>query len=105
MATLTPEIFKKIRQIEFFTNKLVDDLFSGAYRSAFRGNGIEFEEVREYEIGDDDRLIDWNVSARTNHLHVKTFREERNLTILLIIDTSYSLHFGTKREKGSLQVK
>ena len=95
MAEIDPEIFKRIKRIQFYTNKLVDDIFAGAYRSAFKGNGMEFEEVREYQPGDDVRSVDWNVTARTGIPFVKTFREERELTVMLLVDLSKSAYFGT----------
>jgi uncharacterized protein (DUF58 family) len=95
MASIDPTLFKRIKQIQFYTNKLVDDIFAGAYRSAFKGNGMEFEEVREYQSGDDIRAIDWNVTARTGTPFVKTFREERELTVMLLVDLSKSAYFGT----------
>jgi uncharacterized protein (DUF58 family) len=88
-------MFKKIRRIEIRTRKLVNDLFSGEYHSTFKGMGMEFEEVREYIPGDDIRLIDWNVTARTGAPHVKKFREERELTVVLLVDASSSGRFGT----------
>jgi len=92
---LQKEMFKKIRRIEIRTRKLVNDLFSGEYHSTFKGMGMEFEEVREYIPGDDIRLIDWNVTARTGAPHVKKFREERELTVVLLVDASSSGRFGT----------
>jgi len=89
------ELFKKIRRIEIRTRKLVNDLFSGEYHSTFKGQGMEFEEVREYIPGDDVRLIDWNVTARTGSPHVKKFKEERELTVMLLVDASSSGRFGT----------
>ncbi len=99
---LTREILKKVRQIELRTRKLVTDALSGEYHSVFKGRGMDFDEVREYTPGDEVRLIDWNVTARTNTPFVKKLREERELTILLIVDISASGTFGsttqTKRE-------
>jgi uncharacterized protein (DUF58 family) len=92
---LPKEIFKKIRRIEIRTRKLVNDLFSGEYHSTFKGQGMEFEEVREYTHGDDIRLIDWNVTARTGLPFVKKFKEERELTVTLLVDASSSGRFGT----------
>jgi uncharacterized protein (DUF58 family) len=89
------EIFKKIRQIEIRTNRIVDSLLGGAYNSAFKGRGMEFEEVREYQPGDEVRDIDWNVTARTGVPFIKLFREERELTVMLLVDVSRSEHFGT----------
>ena len=90
------EVLKKIRRIEIRTKKLVNDLFSGEYHSTFKGQGMEFEEVRQYEPGDDIRLIDWNVTARTGYPHIKKFREERELSVVLLVDASSSGHFGTR---------
>ncbi|MFH2036039.1 MAG: DUF58 domain-containing protein [Candidatus Zixiibacteriota bacterium] len=90
------ELFKKIRRIEIRTRKLVNDLFSGEYHSTFKGQGMEFEEVRQYQPGDDIRLIDWNVTARTGFPHVKKFREERELSVIFLVDASSSGAFGTK---------
>jgi uncharacterized protein (DUF58 family) len=93
---LPEEIIKKIRGIEIRTNRLVNDVFSGEYHSVFKGRGIEFAEVREYGIGDDIRLIDWNVTARTGHPYIKTFDEERELTVMLVVDASSSGMFGSR---------
>jgi uncharacterized protein (DUF58 family) len=90
------EIFKKIRRIEIRTKRLVNDLFSGEYHSTFKGQGMEFEEVRQYQPGDDIRLIDWNVTARTGYPYVKKFREERELSVVLLVDASSSGQFGTR---------
>ena len=90
------EVLRKIRRIEIRTKKLVNDLFSGEYHSTFRGQGMEFEEVRQYEPGDDIRLIDWNVTARTGYPYVKKFREERELSVILLVDASSSGYFGTR---------
>jgi len=94
-AGLTPELMRKIRGIHLRTSHLVDDLMAGEYVSAFKGRGMEFEEVREYQPGDDIRTIDWNVTARMGHPYVKTFREERELTVLILVDVSSSGQFGT----------
>jgi uncharacterized protein (DUF58 family) len=93
---LSPEIRKKIRSIEIRTSRMVSDVLAGQYRSAFKGRGMEFEEVRPYLFGDDVRSIDWNVSARVGEPHVKVFREERELTVMLAVDLSGSLAFGTR---------
>jgi uncharacterized protein (DUF58 family) len=93
------ELFKTIRRIQIQTTHLADDVLAGAYHSAFKGKGIEFEEVREYLPGDDIRSIDWNVTARMSHPVVKLFKEERELTVLLMIDISSSCRFG-KTEKS-----
>lgn len=90
------EILKKIRRIEIQTKKLVNDLFSGEYHSTFKGQGMEFEEVRQYVPGDDIRLIDWNVTARTGYPHIKKFKEERELSVVLMVDASSSGKFGTR---------
>ena len=89
------EIIKKVRHIEIRTRGLVNDLFGGEYHSVFKGRGMSFSEVREYYPGDDIRLIDWNVTARSSLPHVKIFEEERELTVYLIIDISKSGNFGT----------
>ncbi len=90
------EIFRNIRRIEIRTKRLVNDLFSGEYHSTFKGQGMEFEEVRQYQPGDDIRLIDWNVTARTGYPHIKKFREERELSVMFLVDMSSSGHFGTR---------
>lgn len=95
MASLSSELFQRIRRVQFRTNRLVNSLFAGAYLSAFKGNGMEFDEVREYQTGDDPRNIDWNVTARMNHPYVKSFHEERELTVILMVDLSASLRFGS----------
>jgi uncharacterized protein (DUF58 family) len=102
---VTPEILKHVKGIELRARNLVNTLFTGEYRSVFRGQGIEFAEVREYQQGDDFRAIDWNVSARMGHPFVKTFMEERELTLLLIVDQSGSLHFGRPYTKAGLAVE
>lgn len=95
MSMIPKETLKKVRRIEIRTKRLVNDLFSGEYHSTFKGQGMEFEEVREYMPGDDIRLIDWNVTARTGFPHVKKFREERELSVVLLVDASSSGRFGT----------
>ena len=92
---LPPELVKQIRLLEIRTDRAVDELVGGAYRSIFKGRGIEFDEVREYVPGDDVRTIDWNVSARTGSAFVKKFVEERELTVLLIVDVSASGDYGS----------
>ena len=92
---LSREIIKKIEKIHIHTNYLVNDVFAGEYESAFKGRGMEFEEVREYTPGDEIRSIDWNVTARMGRPYVKEFREERELTVMLLIDVSSSGLFGT----------
>jgi len=100
------EILKKVEQIEIQTRGLVNDVFSGEYHSVFKGRGMEFSEVREYQYGDDIRTIDWNVSARIGHPYVKVFEEERELTVMLLIDVSSSGEFGTvERMKGEIAVE
>jgi uncharacterized protein (DUF58 family) len=89
------EILKKVKRIEIATRGLVNDVFSGEYHSVFKGRGMEFAEVREYQIGDDIRNIDWNVTARSGHPYVKVFDEERELTVMLMVDVSSSGNFGT----------
>jgi uncharacterized protein (DUF58 family) len=90
------ELLRKIRRIEIRTSHLVNDVLAGQYHSAFKGRGMEFEEVRLYQYGDDVRSIDWNVSARYGEPYVKKFREERELTVLLLVDMSASNAFGTQ---------
>ncbi len=102
---VTADLLKQVKGIELRTRNLVSTLFSGEYRSVFRGQGIEFAEVRAYQHGDDFRAIDWNVSARMGHPFVKTFMEERELTLLLIVDQSGSLHFGRPYTKAGLAVE
>lgn len=92
----TAEILKKVRKIEIKTRGLSHQVFSGHYHSAFKGKGMTFSEVREYQYGDDIRSIDWNVTARFNHPYVKMFDEERELTVMLVIDVSGSNEFGTR---------
>src|SRR5438105_2710024 len=89
---------KKLRRIEIKTRKLSNQIFSGSYHSAFKGRGISFSEVREYQFGDDLRTIDWNVTARSNKPFIKVFEEERELTMMLLIDVSQSSFFGTQTE-------
>lgn len=96
--TTTLELMKKIRRIEIRTKHLVEDLFAGSYLSVFKGRGIEFDEVRPYQPGDDVRSVDWNVTARTGELYVKRFVEERELTMLIVMDASASQDFGTAGE-------
>lgn len=91
------EILKKIKRLELRTRRLVDSSFAGAYHSVFKGRGMNFEEVREYVPGDEIRTIDWNVTARTNVPHVKKFTEERELTVMLLVDVSASGNFGSVR--------
>ncbi|MEQ1675286.1 MAG: DUF58 domain-containing protein [Chitinophagaceae bacterium] len=91
----TAEILKKVRELEIKSKKLTTDLFTGEYHSAFKGKGMSFKEVREYAAGDDIRFIDWNVSARFGHTFSKVFEEERELTVMLLVDISNSSLFGT----------
>jgi uncharacterized protein (DUF58 family) len=91
----TKELLKKVRKIEIKTRGLSNHLFSGEYHSAFKGRGMAFSEVREYQIGDEIRTIDWNVTARFNHPYVKVFDEERELTLMILMDVSGSENFGT----------
>lgn len=94
----TSEILKKVRKIEIKTRGLSQNIFAGQYHSAFKGRGMAFSEVREYQFGDDIRDIDWNVTARFHRPYVKVFEEERELTVMLLIDVSGSLDFGTTRQ-------
>ncbi len=89
------ELLKKIRRIQIRTSHMANDMLAGQYHSAFKGRGMEFEEVREYSAGDDVRTIDWNVTARQGRPFVKRFREERELTVMLLVDVSGSQAFGT----------
>ena len=94
----TTELIKKVRKIEIKTRGLSHNIFAGQYHSAFKGRGMSFSEVREYQYGDDVRDIDWNVTARFNKPFVKVFEEERELTVMLIVDLSDSLDFGTVKQ-------
>ncbi|MDO4995524.1 MAG: DUF58 domain-containing protein, partial [Bacteroidales bacterium] len=91
----TEELLKKVRRIEIKTRGLSSNIFAGEYHSAFKGRGMAFSEVREYQYGDDVRDIDWNVTARFDKPYVKVFEEERELTVILMVDVSGSLDFGT----------
>ncbi len=102
MATISPQILKQVKRIELRTRGLVTSLLAGEYHSVFRGLGMEFAEVRAYQYGDDFRAIDWNVSARLSHPYVKTFTEERELTVLLVVDQSGSARFGVPRTKADV---
>jgi uncharacterized protein (DUF58 family) len=95
MAILPKEILKKIRRIQIYTNRTVNDVLAGQYRSVFKGRGMEFAEVREYQDGDDVRFIDWNVTARMGRPFVKQFAEEREMTVMLMVDASGSGRFGS----------
>lgn len=92
---ISKELAKKVRYIQIMTNKAVNDVLAGEYHSVFKGQGMEFDEVREYQPGDEIRSIDWNVTARTGHPYVKRFREERELTLLFLVDLSASGRFGS----------
>ncbi|MCW3102098.1 MAG: hypothetical protein JWO09_538 [Bacteroidetes bacterium] len=94
----TSELLKKVRKIEIKTRGLSNQVFSGEYHSAFKGRGMIFSEVREYQPGDDIRTIDWNVTARFNHPYVKVFEEEREMTVMLLVDVSASGEFGTQKQ-------
>ena len=106
MSMIPKEILKKVERIEIETRGIVNDVFSGQYHSVFKGRGMEFSEVREYQYGDDIRSIDWNVSARAGHPYIKVFEEERELTVMLLVDVSASANFGTcSQMKGELAVE
>ncbi|HEY6953102.1 MAG TPA: DUF58 domain-containing protein [Bacteroidota bacterium] len=92
----TRELLKKVRQLEIRTRGVVNQVFSGEYHSVFKGRGMEFSEVREYQFGDEIRTIDWNVTARLDHPYVKVFEEERELTVMLLVDMSGSQFFGSQ---------
>ena len=94
----TKEILKKVRKIEIKTRRLSDHIFSGEYHSSFKGRGMTFSEVRQYQYGDDVRAIDWNVTARYNEPYIKVFEEERELTMMLMVDVSGSEFFGTTQQ-------
>lgn len=94
----TKELLKKVRKIEIKTRRLSNHLFSGEYNTTFKGKGMTFSEVRRYQFGDDVRAIDWNVTARYNEPHIKVFEEERELTMMLVVDVSGSGYFGTKSQ-------
>ena len=100
------EVLKKVREIEIYTNRLVSDSLAGEYHSVFKGRGMEFSEVREYQQGDDIRMIDWNVTARMGHPYIKLHVEERELTVIFLVDASASGSFGTVNQmKGELAVE
>ncbi len=94
----TKELLKKVRKIEIKTRRLSDHIFGGEYHSTFKGRGMTFSEVRQYQFGDDVRNIDWNVTARYNEPYIKVFEEERELTMMLMVDVSGSQFFGTKQQ-------
>ncbi len=100
----TTELIKKVRQIEIKSRGLSANVFAGSYKTAFKGHGMSFAEVREYQYGDDVRDIDWNVTARQNKPHIKIFEEERELTIMLLIDVSGSREFGTTNQTKQEQI-
>lgn len=97
-SSSTSELLKKVRKIEIKTRGLSNQIFSGEYHSAFKGRGMAFSEVREYQHGDEIRTIDWNVTARFNHPYVKIFEEEREMTVMLLVDVSGSKEFGTQEK-------
>jgi len=103
MPVLPKEIVRKIRRIQITTNRLVNESLGGEYHSVFKGRGMEFDEVREYQHGDDIRTIDWNVTSRTGHTFVKRYVEERELTVMLLVDVSASGAFGS-RQKTKVEV-
>jgi|SRR5690625_1517917 len=95
----TTELLKKVRRIEIKTKGLSNQIFSGEYQTAFKGRGMNFSEVREYQYGDDVRAIDWNVTARFSHPYIKVFEEERELSMMLLVDVSNSALFGTQEQR------
>jgi len=95
------ELFQNVRRIEITTKRLATDVFAGQYHSVFKGHGMEFDEVREYQMGDDIRTIDWNVTARTGRPHIKKFVEERELTVMILVDASASCRFATVKQLKS----
>ncbi|MFH1727597.1 MAG: DUF58 domain-containing protein [Pseudomonadota bacterium] len=95
---ISKDLLKKIKQIQIKTDYLVDNAMVGHFKSAFKGKGMEFEEVREYQVGDDVKNIDWNMTAKTGFPHIKEFREERELTIIIMVDVSSSNYFGTSKK-------
>lgn len=106
MPMLPSELYSQVKRLEIETNRILNSTFAGEYNSAFKGTGVEFEEVRPYMEGDDVRFIDWNVTAKSNQPFVKIFREERELSIFLIIDRSASMVFGSTTEtKQALLIK
>src|SRR5271168_1625267 len=96
---LPREVLRQIRRLQLKARRAVEDLLGGEYHSVFKGTGISFEEVREYQPGDDVRAIDWNVTARMGHPFIKRFVEERELPVILLIDASASLAFGTRLQQ------
>ncbi len=99
------ELLKKVKQIEIRTQKAVDEILSGNYRSVFKGRGIEFDSVKEYTFDDDIKDIDWNVTARNDKAYIKTYVEERELNVIIAVDTSASQNFGTKRIKKDISLE
>ena len=99
------EMLRQIRRIQVRTDRMVTDVMAGGYTSVFRGSGIEFDEVREFAEGDDVRSIDWNVTARTGRPHIKKFMEERELSVLLLLDVSPSADFGTDPRAAAAPVE
>src|SRR5512133_2094523 len=100
----TNELLKRVRKIEIKTRGLSKHIFAGEYHSAFKGRGMAFSEVREYQYGDDFRNVDWNVTARFNHPYIKVFEEERELTVMLLLDVSGSGEFGTQSRYKSTMI-
>ena len=98
------ELLKKVRKIEIKTKGLSNHIFAGEYHTAFKGRGMAFSEVREYQPGDDIRSIDWNVTARFNNPYVKVFEEEREMTVMLLVDVSASKDFGTQQQMQPWQI-
>src|ERR1700687_5985540 len=96
---LSPEVPRQIRRLQLRARRIVDNLLGGEYHSVFKGMGIAFEEVREYQPGDDIRTIDWNVTARMGHPFIKRYIEERELTVMLVVDCSGSHQFGTQLQQ------
>ena len=94
----TKEILKKVRKIEIKTRRLSDHIFSGEYHTSFKGRGMTFSEVRQYQFGDDVRNIDWNVTAKYNEPYIKVYEEERELNMMLLVDCSGSENFGTSKQ-------
>ena len=100
----TKELLKKVRKIEIKTRRLSDHVFGGEYHSTFKGRGMTFSEVRQYQYGDDIRAIDWNVTARFNKPYIKVFEEEREMTVMLIVDVSGSENFGSQEKTKKEQI-
>ena len=100
-SMIPKDLFQKVRRIQITTSRLVTDVFAGQYHSVFKGQGVEFDEVREYQPGDDIRTIDWNVTARTGRPHIKKYVEERELTVMILVDASRSARFGSVKQLKS----